>query len=54
MPWYRVECTGEVREVYLVEAESAAEAMARWADGDLVLSEASSVEPVSAEADDDE
>ena len=48
MATYRVECKGEVREVYLVEADSADEAMRRWSSGELLVSEASSVEPVFA------
>jgi hypothetical protein len=44
---YRVECEGNVREVYLVDAASAEEARERWHEGDLVLSEAYAVEPVS-------
>lgn len=47
--WWDVECTGEVREVYSVQADSAEEAMAKWAEtGILDLQESSSVEPVSA------
>lgn len=46
MTEYRVECHGEVREVYVVEASSPEEARERWHTGDLVLSEAFSVEPV--------
>ena len=49
---YLVECEGQVREVYAVEAASEHEAMDRWAHGDLVIQEAYSVEPVSAEVDD--
>jgi len=54
MTEYLVTCEGNVREVYVVQASSRQEAMDRWADGDLWLSEATSVEPVSAELDDDE
>lgn len=50
---YLVECEGQVREVYAVEADSEQEAMDRWATGNLVIQEAYSVEPVSAEVDDD-
>ena len=49
---YLVECEGQVREVYAVEAASEQEAMDRWAHGNLVIQEAYSVEPVSAEVDD--
>jgi hypothetical protein len=49
MPEWRVECTGEVREVYIVEAETKEVAMANWSSGTLEISEASSVEAVSAE-----
>lgn len=48
MALWKVECTGDVREVYQVEAETEDEAMAGWAEGRLVNSEADSVEPVSA------
>lgn len=44
---YRIECTGEVREVYLVEAESEEEARAEWAEGELIVQESIGVEPVS-------
>lgn len=53
MATYRVECTGEAREVFLVEADSEEEAMARWADGTSIVLEASSMEPVSARIEDD-
>lgn len=33
MTEYKVTLTGEAREVYIVEAESADEAMARWETG---------------------
>lgn len=46
MPTYRVECHGDIREVYEVEAASPEEAMKNWSDGTLVSSEAST-EPVS-------
>lgn len=52
MAEYVVECIGEVREVYIVEADSPEDAMARWHEGTLELSEASSVEPVAAREDD--
>lgn len=51
---YTVECRGDVREVYVIEATSEADAMARvLEDGSLVNSEASSVEAVSARLDED-
>lgn len=50
---YRVECQGEVREVYIVRASSPEDAMARWHEGDLAVSEAYGVDAVSAEVDDD-
>jgi hypothetical protein len=53
MKTFRVECTGNVREVYLVEAETAEQAMANWADGVCIVQESSSVEPVSARPEDD-
>ena len=47
MNLYRVECTGNVREVYLVEAESATDAMSRAVtDGQCIVQESSSVEAV--------
>lgn len=52
MATYTVECRGEVRELYTVEAGSAAEALKNWSDGHLFHSEAST-EPVSATLDDD-
>jgi hypothetical protein len=52
MATYRVECSGTVRELYVVEADSPEEAMAKWTDGALVLSEAST-SPVSAEPEED-
>jgi hypothetical protein len=48
MPLYRIECTGEVRELYEIEAASPDEARANWTDATLVLSEAST-EPVNVE-----
>ena len=53
MSTYLVECEGQVREVYAVEASSEQEAMDRWATGNLVIQEAYSVEAVSAEPDED-
>lgn len=51
MSKWLVECVGDVREVYSVEADSADDAMARWFQGDLVVSEAEGVEPRSARED---
>lgn len=51
MATYIVECEGEVREVYAVEASSPEEAMNRWHHGRLVNSEARGVEAVAAELD---
>jgi hypothetical protein len=48
MAIWRVEMSGEAREVYDVEADSEEEAKAHWSDGDLVISEVFGVEPVSA------
>lgn len=53
MAQYRVEVTGEVRELYVVEADSPEEAMANWHLGTHVLSEAQTMEPVSAELEDE-
>lgn len=41
MKTWTVECTGNVRELYSVEAETAEEAMANWASGDCFLQESS-------------
>lgn len=41
MKRYEVELTGQAREVYSVEAVSPEDAVARWMDGDLVVSESS-------------
>lgn len=41
---FRVEMTGEVREVYRVMAETAEEAEDLWMDGKLVLSESMGME----------
>lgn len=49
MPEDEVEVRGEVREVYTVQAESEADAMARWHEGELWVSESFGCEPVSAE-----
>jgi len=48
MATYSVEMVGECREVYDVEADSEEEAMANWASGYHVITEASGMEPVSA------
>lgn len=53
MRTYRVECTGNVREVYLVDAESEADAMTRALDdGECIVQESSSVEPTGARLED--
>jgi hypothetical protein len=44
MSRYRVEVTGESREVYIVEADSYGEASEKWSEGRLLVSEASSME----------
>lgn len=49
MAIYHVKCRGKVDETYAVEADSETEAMAKWADGALVISEAWDVGPESAE-----
>lgn len=41
---YIVEVIGTARELYCVVADSAEDAMARWFDGDLVLSETTDCE----------
>lgn len=53
MAQYRVEMTGEVREVYLVEADSEQDAMNRWMDGECLVQETLGAEPVSARLEDD-
>jgi len=50
---YRVECEGQVREVYVIDADSPEDAMARWAEGHLQVQESHSVEPVRADLDED-
>ena len=47
-----VELAGESREVYVVDAETEAEARERWADGALIVSEASGMGVVSVREDD--
>ena len=49
---YLVEMHGDVREVYAVDADSPEEAREAWAYGDLVVSEASSMEFYSVREDD--
>lgn len=48
MATYRVEMEGDCREVYEVEADSEAEAMANWADGVHVITEVMGSSPVYA------
>lgn len=50
---YLVEMQGECREVYSVEADSPEDAMARWSEGDHVITETMGVEPVSAREDEE-
>ena len=50
MSTYRVECTGDVREVYHVEAESEEDALERWHEGECVLMETTFSEPVDVES----
>lgn len=54
MSVYRVECVGEAREVYLVEAESESDAMQNWHQGYCLSSEAQGMDPISAAIDPDE
>ena len=49
--WYTVECRGEARELFAVEADSPEEAMKNWFNGDSFLIECSSMEPVSVTKD---
>lgn len=44
MPLYEIEMHGDVREVYLIEADTEEYARENWSEGELVLSEASSME----------
>lgn len=53
MPTYRVTCTGQVTETYLVDASSEAEARNNWCDGELVNSEAWDVLPDRVELEDE-
>lgn len=48
MPNFEVEMRGDVREVYIVEAESEADAMERWHEGTCVIQETQGVVPISA------
>jgi hypothetical protein len=52
MAVYRVEMRGEVREIYLIEAESEEDAKNRWHQGDLYVSEASGMEVYDVKEDD--
>lgn len=52
MPTYTVECRGDARELYTVEANSEEEAMRLWHTGDCFLTEVSGSEPISAKRDD--
>ena len=47
-----VELRGDVRELYLVEADSAEEAKKRWSEAPLYLSESSSMEIYSVTEED--
>lgn len=51
MTVYRVELRGDVRELYVVIADSPEDARRRWQEGDLYLSEASSMEVYAVEED---
>lgn len=51
MSTYRVVCTGQVTETYLVDAESEEEARNNWHEGELVNSEAWDVLPESVRLD---
>lgn len=53
MTSYRVELTGEYREVYIVEADSADEARDNWMNGDLLIGEAFGMDVDSVQEDDD-
>jgi len=48
---WTVECRGEARELYTVEADTEEEAMRKWHTGDCFLTEVSSCEPISATED---
>ena len=52
MSTYRVELTGEAREVYYVEAEDAEDAAQNWSQGDHELTEAFGMEVTSVTEDD--
>lgn len=45
MPWFEVEVIGESREIYSIEAKDEDDALERWHEGMVVLSEVSSCEP---------
>lgn len=51
MATYTVECRGECRELFAVEADSEEEAMEKWSTGTSFLIEVMGSEPFSAELD---
>ena len=53
MPTYRVICTGQVTETYLVDADNEDEARNNWHEGELLMSEAWDVLPDSVTEEDD-
>ena len=53
MKEFMVEMHGDVREIYVVQAETAEEAAENWATGDMYLSESSSLELYSVTEDND-
>jgi hypothetical protein len=52
MKTYRVECHRDMREVYLVQAENADEAMENWRSGLLILREVGDREDFEATQED--
>lgn len=54
MPQYRVTMTGESREVYIVEADSADDARDNWQSGFLIVQESSGMDLDSVELDEDD
>ena len=50
---YHVKCRGQVEETYVIDAVSEEDAMNRWFDGDLLISEAWDVGPESVQVADE-
>jgi len=53
MPTYRVVCTGQITEIYLVDAANEDEALKNWHEGEMLNSESWDVSPDYAKLDDE-